>query len=1493
MSNFQVHKNTFTGGLNADTDYNITDPTQYLDAANVSLVASNKFLALQNVAGTTNLANLGITSTTVMGVFNSTWNIGGTPGLPCLIIFTATPGGNITFYCFNISAGTLYTLYQAPTPSDYFTTGQGVVDAYLYPEKGQDILYFTDNYYELRKIRCVLPANYNFGVSPLLTDTNMAVSRRRAIGQVQLSQVGAGGNLLTGTYQFAYQLINLNYNQQNPYNKYTRFSLLTNPIHVYTTIPYNGFGISQYTAAGVGLKSTNQITLNILLTQDEVNTYTHFRLCAVENIYPEGASPLTASVTEVQPISQYLVGTTITGYQFKNNYQINSVPLDEVVIDTAAIDHVKTLSVKDNRLIVGGITYKNLVYDNGVPQISGGDIINQSASITGTFPNISYPASTNQTWDSFSDHNFASSYVGHFRNELYRYFISYFDNYGNFCPPVPLNMGQVTYNAVSSGFSDYKIWGNTDFTYGLRGWTQTSPGGYVIPWGIVGSSVSTTLSINNGSCPLSQPVLPSTTYQLTAIVTASAVASGSPTVSYVLLDSSYNYISAGVMGTITTTTATTYTTSITTTGSTAYIGIAVAQFGYGGGSSFTYTISLASATTTFYDMKFPDRSVKNGSNMYTVFSENYTTMSLGLQLNGIVNHPTWASGFVILRAPRQKDVLFQSPVIPMSNVYGCGPVDNYPSIAQEGVSASTVIYTSGTGNTSSTGLQASPPGPVNVLYPMALGWGPKLSITKQTVDGPGIGGGAINATRQGEALLAPDPVVTHYQIFPPSTMFTANYPYVWVASNKVQSVDAILLNNSVGPTQVVGPMTTSPNNGTSWYAGSGDTSFSASYTTWDPTYYYYDNNHNGAKPAIRPTQNTISSYSAFATGSPGTSLNGHFVMTVDNLETKGVTFGWKPVVQKCSVIELGNPVTNVREMGLTFAAGSVNYTPNWTLSRMTDFSLLVGLVAPCNFSAVEIVNIVAGLTDTRYGNPYAVQSSIFTGTQYNFTPSELATVRAGGILPKTVTVWGGDCFVSTFNYKISDTVYSVVNGQKTTSGGYGSGPIVNSWGRAWVNTGNNMCLSIPVALRNCGQYIAVVLESEINGVVRDVDTCGYVNVSHVVANGGPTMVPSGESGIRTPLAYGYNYNLSKQNNQRLFTTQDPLNPPLASLKSRIAYSNTKVYNTYTDGFDTFPVMNIYDMPELYGGITKLAIAGNDLYCIQQRGISYLPVGQRVLESSSGSNIQVHTGDIINTPLWIDLRRGALQLRAVKEAGTSLFVMDNSNQAIYKIGNRELITISAKGLNTPLRTALSTIVPDNNVTIVHDLLRSELWFVDNGSTPFTYVWNDLLGIWVTKYGFPVNCIGGGIFTNNSLYLVGQGYDIGGQYGVYSMYTGTPGNLMGTYATPMVTFSVNPNSDFGKTFDDILINSTDVLGSLTTTVYRESSLGNQQTSPLSLNVISRGEGNFRVKLLRDMTTGARLRGGKATHTLSWNVGPSYTTPVTLTSVLTQWRSSFKQF
>lgn len=853
------------------------------------------------------------------------------------------------------------------------------------------------------------------------------------------------------------------------------------------------------------------------------------------------------------------------------------------------------------------------------------------------------------------------------------------------------------------------------------------------------------------------------------------------------------------------------------------------------------------------DMKFPTRDT---SGAYAVPSTLTAFNYLGLQLNGIINHPTWAVAFEIVRAKRIPRVLFQTPLIPMMSVQGIGALKGYP----------TTVYTSASAY--ETVSDAKPMTASKVFVPKNLLWPELRNIRKRTVDGGGVTYQVI-----GETILEPKTSYDLAAIFPP-TMY--GFEYVPTGNEEVETVDYVLLSAFTG----IQPDTSKNGN---------DIETSLSYTL-SPTQvgdYFYDPSH--AKSSLTDANRKVVDYQYFDNLSSGGVVSGEKVLQYNELSTTGVTWGYEPSVSKMAVVKLSDEWEDEGSRAFTFSShthnayssGSaiiagqpINYenSLNITNSLITGYT---GYSTGIPHQVIRIVNVVnSSIGDTRYGAADDQHAYISTGARYVFNPSELVQVSAGTSTPVSITIGGGDAFISQHVQKVCDSTYAVVNQEKQGSSGLSLINTYSKWGKFYLTgTTSGLPLSIPVALKNSGQFIQIALENTYLGQVLDKD----VLERPTFLNFGYT--PPTESSIRSPLTYNYNINLSKENDQKVYFPLPEVNFIQNIFKARGIYSDQKIYNTSESGFDTFRVLNTFDLEESGGGITGLVKDGDKFYAIQERRISYLPTGQTVLEQTDASTLAVGTSDVIGRVMTIDPKRGSQHLGGIVETGSSVYIVDNDNKAIYRLAGQQLEFISALNNDVKFREILGDTIPEKNILSIYDPTRKEYWFVDNLNSE-CHVFSEVLNSWIANYEFSSTAkLTGGTYADQKLYLTGNVDD---QHSLATMYTGDINQLFGEAVVPRVTFVVNPDSDFAKTFDDQAIIATDRLATVDWDVEREQSLGNQTVSGTIIDVDS-VEGNYRIKTLRD-NLNARLRGLRLTTTIKWK-----DTLSKLSSVITKYRSS----
>ena len=1460
-STTKIHTNTFQGGLNKDFSDIFISSEQYLDAQNLSLIERGKFYSLQNLNGSTKVQDVVASlNTEIIGAYTSRYTIGGVSNINCWTIITATTGGNYTIWCYDIDNDALYSLFQETTPAGYNSPSR-TLDTVLYPEGNFDILYFTDNFHGIRKIRCEIPTPY---VPNFLTVTDLSVVRQGAIGQIELSDIVTGGNLLSGSYQVSYQLVNPDK------DLYTRYSLLTTPILIFNgdTQPPNN---NEYKSGGIGINTNKKILLNVTPTADELSEYTHIRLAILEHIHPEGTVVQTAGLTDIIEIDKYLVDGVLRNIPFSTNLSGISgiIPIEDIVVDLAAIESVKTLATRQNRLFVGNITYQTLEYDNGTPQITSGYVLQTAVDIKNNYSGIDTRV---------------SRYKGYFRDEVYRYAISYFNEYGNYSSPKVLDMKAIDENTIEALIAAGEdLFTNSTFETDLTGWSQHDPGTGGAGWGWYTDTFNPpytttyTSSVLSGAGVVYSDIL----YQdfnetgnhkavlrgfISSGSLADTVTDSTAELVYLndalsILGSTEFSITVGAPLNPDLYSASEISIELEPPIGTTKLGVRAKATNSNPFNSPVFAIDYFSVYPIIGDMKFPARDAVIGGDRFSILSSANTPVSLGLKLVGIKNHPTWAKGFVILRSKRKKNILWQSPIIPMQDIYGIGPLTNYPNLPVERGDSSTTDYP-----------DAKPMGPNTTYFDSNL----FLPGYRRIIKNVGSAGTGVNQQSPLEAKQVSFGVFnnTLSRVFPDSIMYSENNKYVHSHSHKLDVVDAALLNLNLS-LYAAGPQA---NEATL------DTSVSGTFSAHATGQYYYDAAHSGVKPDLYDSLLKTIAFKTFDNLAEPTSLNGKDLFNIDNLTSEGLSYDGivGPSIDRGAVIETQSRLVETNQETTAFAAGariSNGGVANRNKAILTDTD---------NVNIVEIVNCVAGLGDDRYGAISDLQEFIFTGTKVVFTPSELTLVEAGTEVLKTVDVYGGDCFVTPHIFKINSTNYFVANQNKYNSVGASVPATANLWAKAFslaISGGTNPAVCLPIAVKNMAQYIEVYLESEYLGFITD-QSLFEVDDSHTPAQETLPRKINGEDLCRSPLTYDYNYNYNNQNDQKLFFTSDPLVDILSRNKARLFYSDVKVYQTNITGFDTFRVLNYYDLDESYGGITKLITAGDELYSLQERATTLLPIGERTIEQSDTTQLSVRSGDVLSTPLILNSTAGCSHQRGAVSDGQSIYFPDINTKKVYQVSGRSVVPISNLGLNSEFRSLFSTSIPENELIGIYDTIRNDYWIL-NSDGAFCYVGNNKDGKfqWTTNIELDAeNIIAGGAIKDN-LYFIGK--DATDQIGVSSFYTGNPNEIFGNYRTPRVTLISNPDYNIGKTFDDVLINSSDQLATLDMTVRREVALGDQTTTGVPLNTSSRGEGNFRAKVLFDANN-ARMRGPSAEMTFKWQTGVD-SPIVTVSSILTKYRPS----
>jgi hypothetical protein len=1317
-----IHKNTFEGGLKSDlTDFKQSANT-FESAINLKLSSDNNFLALENIRGTTLFSTLESSiddNQQLLAVFENEYKINGESGKRGFTSFlynTSTRVFKIVLTAIDSATSfptaSNYTIYEeilSVSEASLFLASNPIVEGIKYSENGIDTIYFTDGYNELRKVRCEVTTT----VTSPITKEALSLLKRACFGNINFSTSSSGGSILSGSYQFALRLFNTNT------ETYTKFTLFTAPIPIFNESEIVGGDKTRPT--GDVLEVTNKvINLNIDITSQESNEYSHYQLAVISNNQPTPAN--TVQLLTPSPISS---GVTAYNYNYESNDFLESRDISEFVVDKAAISKVKALTIKNNRLITGNIEYHSLDYDNGDPSISSGSILRRLESDD-------------------------PEAVGYWRDEVYRYGISYFDEFYNFSRPKILNLSGVVDNKASTGV----------------------------------------------------------------------------------------------------------------------------------------------------DMKFPK--IYDSGNYQLLSATSNVPIKLGLRFS-VDNHPTWAKGFVILRAKRKKNIISQTPLIPMTSIEALPARDNYPSSATENGDV-TVAYDT-----------AQPQNPLGLITtknffqstkrnaeidPPVIGAeykGPRWveeTFTRSGTPSLPVSFSSFNRSWDYRGVFIPSDVLDSSQLnttsFDPKE--STNVDVVDCAFLKLKYLDdtpSTLGDGTVDTSVEAGETIETKTHGTFYAVEAED---------------YYSFSSVGSEKALNSESNfnsseVIEEYEFINNISEGVIIGGNPVNRFSNLETSGISWGIVPTNSKMGVIKLSNPRPDIisyidpnRISGsitpIQVEGGSIpsSFFENTGSDLTNEFCFNKSGYSDGNYvNAVEIANITSNLDDDRYGPVDNNLEMISTGTYHVFSTAELTSVETGASLPIQKDVFGGDCHIGVHNYKISDGHYSILN---NNPGPDSNADLLNKW-RRFFKTSGGSAISIAVPLDNVSQVISVVLESDFKESV--LGTPVYNNTSRITGAGTtlPIAFPSSVEAGKSPFTYFYNDNLSKENSDKIFIPFAEFENQTNLFPARVAWSNQKIYQSDQEGFDTFSALDFIDLDETYRGISAIKKASDRVIAFQEDAVAYLPVDADVIETADGASLSVRTGEIISTPVYISNVYGSQLNSTVEEASDKVYFVDFNRKHFFSVDSSlQLTPVSDLGLISEFRLNLNdSNLLNYNYRLSYDSNRREfLFFKNKPLEEFCYVYNDRLNLWEPNLDFssPVRLLNA-VDLDGNLYLLAK--NSVGDLEIATFYTGDYNNFFGDLVTPLVSFSVNSEIEFSKTFDNVMLYSSGSLDNMDFTVKNDGS--DIVVSGIPINGPLR-EGIIRVKTLRDGFD-RRLRGVKALATVRWD--PNDNQKKFLDSVITKYRKSFR--
>jgi hypothetical protein len=1453
--------------------------------------------------------------------------------------------------------GSIYEICTDTTSLNFQATGS--IDSFFTDDRENKSVYFTDFNNTIRKI------DMDNSLWPYASASSMnLISKASSAMSMSITSIGNDGALLAGTYQLAYRL-----KKTNPLAT-TKWSTFTNPVPAIPLAYTSGTSVNYY-GGPVGQQTSRSINYSIPIASTEASgSYDKIEIAVVKNNDGTYVKQLVAYVSEISNTVASGSGT-VTG-TYKGTESEYELDIDEITAPDAPVETVKTLVEKDNRLLAGNIKYFDRRIGDGEAKVIEARTIRRA---------IDYedPINTNK-------------YRGYFRDEVYRFGITYHDEYGNWSPVKPLDFssftksvpktGVSTSGTIASGGIDY----NKNIIDITRGSTWPSgTTGYV-----QGQSVSCTMTIGSTTLSFESEIVAVPTTTLRILCPATLLA---PYPSF---------------------TGTSGTANLIPLKGNAY-SHSSDQFSWKFPKREHIGVSDTATTGTFGTLEYGPYS------LLASLEPKDLPQALGLGLS-VSGHPEWAKGMAIVRMDRDRDIVYQTPIVPASMYVGVCTQGRNPNGTNNDYTV-----TNGVGDLDYLGPKSLKMGAarnMEVLTPNGL----STSATLDTWNLPAYQ--SINSI--------PENRMTWKKCFAPAI----DYVYNAAGSPLIPTPELVSLNLDIVDVCgfILSPLTPTTTTSTVTVSGGMSISYPTGYvearvySCVNNTLHWYPNNYfnmktqssSGVSGFYEATYNRKIQESFLQTNGIQTAsyigqqkyadvlsslastgiAYGYYTRTLMNLNSLSTTELVIPITKGQSKILLSSTeqassagstisaarsgvnyilagtdltsqqrnasidmssgstnaslwtsnVENQRSLALslnqflddplylitanycplsagqfgyiprdttntgrtnTFASvafsrylntynptggtnqlrngliynnpfmnltwngallsGNTSYLPSYppvstnfylapteNVDAGVEFSYVSGDTPSFNQysspstdiqQALYVANMRNGKQDSRYGDPNKIQEYFHTGT-YSAITGTSQTV--------TLEVWGGDCFISKYRYKVNDEYNIPSYYLPNASGTYSLTQDVRAACLSFSGAASSK--SFKTGTKTSPEYIEMYIEGEANAFYNsDRNRFPYYNLT--------VATPGTVGHYQADAFYNYNFGYSIENFPKSFFSENRLVQISNNYPARLIYSDVRSPDLGVDGFSRFRALNFFDMDERYGKVTKIALL-NDAEPIvgQDDAVSLLYVNKSLTTLQDNEVLTVQGGTYISEnspPRYLTTNYGVELIRCMIPTESGVYVLDTKRGVLVNILDGAKIVTLAR-MEEEFRTKFSkTNVPwlENSIEMSYDRVDKNLYiigFLRNEDNPYdnkdTNVWmtyNAKLDAFVSNLDWDVQGGGwGGKYGNRPLYI----FDLNGSTYMLQSHSGNQshneldlhinqwkgGNdyldlLTGNHLNKVsaeIEYVFNKDVNEPKVLDIVGINSQSLFSQYNITAYNDTStLASDTTGNQTSNIVSR--------------------------------------------------------
>ena len=556
--------------------------------------------------------------------------------------------------------------------------------------------------------------------------------------------------------------------------------------------------------------------------------------------------------------------------------------------------------------------------------------------------------------------------------------------------------------------------------------------------------------------------------------------------------------------------------------------------------------------------------------------------------------------------------------------------------------------------------------------------------------------------------------------------------------------------------------------------------------------------------------------------------------------------------------------------------------------------------------ALYVANFRAGKPDGRYGDANRIQEYIHTGAYAAVTGTSQRI---------ELDVWGGDCFISKYRYKVNDE-YNVPGYYLPTASGIGGLDFDFRGMCEYAQTAGGFTQRVfKTGAKTSPEYIEMYTEGEANAFYNsDKNRFPYYNRT------APNASSVGD--YQADAFYNYNFGYSIENFPKKFFSENRLTSVSQNYPARLIYSDVRSADLNQDGFSRFRALNFFDMDEKYGKVTKIALLNDGEPIIgQDDSISLLYVNKSLTTLQDNSTLAVQGGTYIsdNTPpKYLTTNYGVELLRCMIPTENGVYALDTKRGVLINLLDGAKI-VSLSRMEQYFRENFSeTYVPwlEHTIQMSYDRVDKVLYIMGALPANINEFENQEVIKWLS-YGVKLDAFmsnlewnvqgngHGGKIGNRPLYV----FDLNGS--TYMLQTHSRnynhniidihvnewkgGNsylslLTGNHLVSVdanIEYVFNKNLNEPKVLDVVGINSRSLFNQFNITAYNDSAgLTPSTTNNQTTGIVSR-LGMSSTNVIRE-STGKRLVGAYHTIKLWFN---NTSTGINLRSAVNQFRKVFR--